>query len=236
MYKRQAKHGRESRVVATLVPVLDLQGQVRKVFEYSSSGSKRTEIDAPAQPTNTNFHDLFELCPVGMALSDAKSGELISVNDALLHQAGFTRDELVGNSFVELAPPKTMRSRAASASGRSKRIFDTYERELPRRDGGRYVALVAGLYFVDSTGRQLLWSIVQDISQRKAKEQELSLAARTDKLTGLVNRAEFLEKLQQALTRTPAAGQSPCAVLFLDLDNFKLINDTLCLLYTSRCV
>ena len=224
---RVAKHGRESRVVATLVPVLDLQGQVRKVFEYSSSGSKRTEIDAPAQPTNTNFHDLFELCPVGMALSDAKSGELISVNDALLHQAGFTRDELVGNSFVELAPPKTMRSRAASASGRSKRIFDTYERELPRRDGGRYVALVAGLYFVDSTGRQLLWSIVQDISQRKAKEQELTLAARTDKLTGLVNRAEFLEKLQQALTRTPAAGQSPCAVLFLDLDNFKLINDTL---------
>ena len=222
---RVGKQRRKSRVRATLIPVLDALGEVGRVFEYSSADSKPVEIEEGASAADGNFHALFHFCPVGMALSDAQSGELIAVNDALLHQSGFSRDEIIGTTFAELAPAKGTASRGASASGRSKRIFDTRERELPRRDGGRYAALVATLYFVES-GRPLLWSIIQDISQRRAREDELTVAARTDKLTGLVNRGDFLEKLRAASARSGRTGPA-CAVLFLDLDNFKLVNDTL---------
>ncbi len=68
--------------------------------------------------------------------------------------------------------------------------------------------------------------IVQDITERRALELELEHQATHDTLTGLPNRALLLDRLGQALARV-RRGESPCAVLFLDLDGFKVVNDTL---------
>jgi len=73
----------------------------------------------------------------------------------------------------------------------------------------------------------VIWSIVQDISERKALESELAAAARLDKLTGLANRMLFMEQLQRAVARVQAGRQAMFAVLFLDFDRFKLVNDAL---------
>jgi diguanylate cyclase (GGDEF)-like protein len=80
---------------------------------------------------------------------------------------------------------------------------------------------------VDGSGREVIWSIVQDISDRKAMESELTEAARRDKLTGLANRTLLMDRLQRAIGRVRAGTQQRFAVLFLDFDHFKLINDTL---------
>jgi diguanylate cyclase (GGDEF)-like protein len=77
------------------------------------------------------------------------------------------------------------------------------------------------------SGQPVIWHIVQDISQRKAMELELAEAARRDKLTGLANRALFMERLQKAVERVQAGSQPLFVVFFLDFDRFKLINDTL---------
>jgi diguanylate cyclase (GGDEF)-like protein len=68
---------------------------------------------------------------------------------------------------------------------------------------------------------------VQDISQRKVMELKLTQAARCDRLTGLANRALFMERLHHAIARVRAKQQPLFAVLFLDFDHFKLLNDTL---------
>lgn len=68
---------------------------------------------------------------------------------------------------------------------------------------------------------------MDDISDRKTMEEELRLAARTDKLTGLPNRALLLDRLQQAVLRTKRHTDYHFAILFLDFDRFKTINDSL---------
>jgi diguanylate cyclase (GGDEF)-like protein len=105
--------------------------------------------------------------------------------------------------------------------------YGPYEKEYLRKDGSRYQVLLSGVRMTDAGGREVIWSIVQDISERKAMEYELAAAARLDKLTGLANRTLFMERLHRAVGRVRAGQQARLAVLFIDLDRFKLTNDTL---------
>jgi diguanylate cyclase (GGDEF)-like protein/PAS domain S-box-containing protein len=79
----------------------------------------------------------------------------------------------------------------------------------------------------DKTGRLIeVEGIIIDITERKAAEEKIALLARTDGLTGLANRTTFVERLRQAFAAT-RRGASPFAILYIDLDHFKDVNDTL---------
>ncbi len=79
----------------------------------------------------------------------------------------------------------------------------------------------------DTDGRLLeIEGIIMDVTERKEAEQKIELLARTDFLTGLANRATFLERLDLAFAAT-ARGAPSFAIMYLDLDSFKSVNDTL---------
>jgi diguanylate cyclase (GGDEF)-like protein/PAS domain S-box-containing protein len=79
----------------------------------------------------------------------------------------------------------------------------------------------------DSEGRLVeVEGIIIDITERKAAEEKVALLARTDALTGLANRATFIERLNQSFAAAKR-GAMPFAILYLDLDRFKPVNDTL---------
>jgi diguanylate cyclase (GGDEF)-like protein/PAS domain S-box-containing protein len=79
----------------------------------------------------------------------------------------------------------------------------------------------------DKTGRLIeVEGIIIDITERKAAEEKIALLARTDGLTGLANRSTFVERLRQGFAAT-RRGASPFAILYIDLDHFKDVNDTL---------
>ncbi len=95
-------------------------------------------------------------------------------------------------------------------------------------DGSIHHVSARGRLARDEAGRPLtLNGIICDITERKQMEEELRTAARTDKLTGLPNRSLFCDRLQQAVLRTKRLADYRFAVLFLDLDRFKTINDSL---------
>ncbi len=79
----------------------------------------------------------------------------------------------------------------------------------------------------DHAGRLIeVEGIIIDISEHKATEEKIALLARTDGLTGLANRGTFIERLRQAVG-SAQRGAVPFAILYLDLDHFKPVNDTL---------
>ncbi len=189
--------------------------------------TERKVADLSLRESELRFRSLFELSPVGMALNDLATGQFLQVNDAMLGPTGYTREELLGMTYWDITPPGYVDHERVQIDALER--FDRYgpyEKEYQRKDGSTYPVLLSGIRMRDSSGRAVIWSLVQDISQRKAMESALVESTRRDKLTGLANRALFMDCLQQALARVHSGEQPLFAVLFLDCDRFKLINDT----------
>ena len=102
---------------------------------------------------------------------------------------------------------------------------DTFEGLLIGRDG-RKIAVEGNLTGAGETGNAVIWGICRDISERKQAQEQLHHLAHHDLLTGLPNRLLFLDRLQQAKALGKRLKQQ-VAVLFLDLDRFKIVNDSL---------
>ncbi|HET7369374.1 MAG TPA: EAL domain-containing protein [Gammaproteobacteria bacterium] len=101
------------------------------------------------------------------------------------------------------------------------------EVEFVRRDGSHFIGVNNALAVYDDDGRILYWDgAISDVTARRAVEERVWYLARYDSLTGLANRASFRERVRQEINRAArASGQ--IAILFLDLDRFKTVNDYL---------
>jgi diguanylate cyclase (GGDEF)-like protein/PAS domain S-box-containing protein len=194
--------GQAIRVVGTQLDIT-----ARKLAESALTGSE------------LKFRSLFERSPVGITLTDFRTRRFLQVNDAFLEPGGFSREEVLRMSFDQLA--------ADSDGGPLNQATGQRERELKRKDGSRYPVIVSGIRMTDVGGREVVWSVVQDISHRKAVERELADAARLDRLTGLANRLAFMERLKVSISRVRSGQQKMFAVLFLDFDRFKVVNDAM---------
>jgi len=106
-------------------------------------------------------------------------------------------------------------------------VFDSEFRTVLGNGETRYLKATAQVHH-DPAGMPLrMVGVTFDITKRKVLEAQLIDAAQRDKLTGLANRAVFMERLANAVVRVRNGDQSLFAVLFLDVDRFKLVNDTL---------
>ena len=203
-------------------------GRPLRVVGTQMDVSARKRIDHALTHSEGNFRSLFELSPVGICLVDLESGRFLQVNDELAESTGYTREELLQLTFWDITPerwyPDDHEQLIVLEQGRDLR---TYEKEYRRKDGSSLPVLISGTRMKGTGGRDVAWAIVQDISARKALESELADAARRDRLTGLANRTLFLERLQAAVERVRKGEQERFAVLFLDFDRFKLVNDAL---------
>ena len=190
--------------------------------------SARKVAEVALRESELRFRSLFELSPVGIALNDLHTGQFLQFNDALLAPTGYSREELLRMTYWDITPELYAADETSQLQSlqRTSR-YGPYEKEYLRKDGSCYSVLLSGIRLQDADGRAVVWSIVQDISHRKAMESELAHAAQRDKLTGLANRRLFMERLQEAMMRVRGGEQALFAVLFLDFDRFKLVNDTL---------
>jgi diguanylate cyclase (GGDEF)-like protein/PAS domain S-box-containing protein len=206
----------------------DSAGMALRIVGITFDITKRKTAEQALIDSEFKFRSLFELSPVGIALNDLRTGQFLDLNEALAAPTGFTRDELLGMTYWDITPAcyKDQEDAQIRSLEQMER-YGPYEKEYMRKDGSTYAVLLAGIRAKDSSGRAMIWSIVQDISLRKAMESQLTYAARRDKLTGLANRAVFMERLQDAIVRVQSGQQPLYGVLFLDFDRFKLINDTL---------
>jgi len=153
---------------------------------------------------------------------------IVWTNDAFTHLTGYDRAEIVGQSLRVLAGPETdpdvlERVWTAMKEGRSIQA----ECINHRADGKPYVAAWSVTPVRDDEGHLTHWvSIQRDVTDQREREEQLAYAATHDELTDLYNRTALARRINEALALdTPDAPLR--ALFYLDLDNFKAVNDTL---------
>lgn len=111
---------------------------------------------------------LFELSPIGIALNDYETGKFINVNNSIFKPTGYSREEFINLSYWELTPKEyeSQEKQQLELMEKSNR-YGPYEKEYIRKDGSRYPVLLSGMVVHDSHGKKLIWSIVEDITERK---------------------------------------------------------------------
>jgi diguanylate cyclase (GGDEF)-like protein/PAS domain S-box-containing protein len=160
-----------------------------------------------------------------------QAGSILEWNRRAETMFGRDRGEVLGRVIAELIIPVRFResnplgSQGPLAVGASRAAGTTIEMIAMRADGSEFPTEVT-LWTTSSGDPVRCNAFIRDITERKQMERDLQALAFSDALTGLPNRALFSDRLDQALASRDRVPQS-IAVLFLDIDDFKTINDSL---------
>ena len=161
-----------------------------------------------------------------MNLNRASDGLYIDCNKAFLSVTGYTREEVIGRSSVELSIWADIRDRQQMVERIAQDgVCRNLEARFCKKSGEVFWGLMSAS-LIELDGAPCILSITRDISEAKLAENEIKRLAFYDPLTGLPNRRMLLERLRQTLSSDKRHGRKR-ALLFVDLDDFKTLNDTL---------
>jgi diguanylate cyclase (GGDEF)-like protein/PAS domain S-box-containing protein len=201
-----------------------------KVASFDMGLALDTYIKASRQQlreSEARFRGAFGQAAVGLAQLSA-DGRWLRANRKLLEIVGYTEEELRGMHVSDLVTPEDWQIDAPLLRALADGELETSSREKRYlcKDGRRVWVKATVTAMQPDGSHASLVAVVEDISQRKQFEEELMHLARHDALTGLANRTLLLDRVAQAIAQARRSGNQ-VAMLFLDLDRFKTINDSL---------
>ncbi|HEU4595138.1 MAG TPA: EAL domain-containing protein, partial [Pyrinomonadaceae bacterium] len=202
---------------------------LRNVQTNDGAPAQLTQSLQTARGSEEVFRSAFDCAAIGMALVSPK-GQWLQVNRSLCEILGYTEEELLEKNFQDVTHPDDLGPTLASLKNLIKGKTHAYQAEKRYvRKGGELVwGLWTAARIVESeTNATRLIFQVQDITERKLSEERLMHDAFHDALTGLPNRALLIDHIKLTIARSKRREGHLFAVLFLDLDRFKIINDSL---------
>lgn len=191
----------------------------------NSNYTDRELIEAKLVESEKKYRDLFEN-NMDSAFSLDTNGEFVEINLMGSVVTGFENEELIGKSFIPFIPPEEL----PAVLG----WFETVLKGEPVRFETRWIHKQGHLIDVDVTAMPIfeenkligVFSFTRDITEQKRYQQEMKDLAYKDSLTKLSNRRFFMDELESKLSAAKLQEQK-LAVLYIDLDSLKLINDYL---------
>ncbi|MGZ5001196.1 MAG: diguanylate cyclase domain-containing protein, partial [Methylomonas sp.] len=211
-------------------PILDDDGTLLGAVMVFRDITARRQMENLLRESEERFHSSFDLAAIGMALV-ALDGRFLQVNNSLCEIFGYTKGELLSANLKML-----------TQGGHEDNLLDLHLRqlvadELPtfqieaecfHKVPGKIVWTMLSASLVRNPDGEPQYFIIQiqNITNRKYAEQQLIYLANHDPLTGLLNRDQFHNRLTSALSSVQRH-DTKLALMYLDLDRFKLINDTL---------
>jgi diguanylate cyclase (GGDEF)-like protein/PAS domain S-box-containing protein len=155
------------------------------------------------------------------------SEDQLSLSDEVLYMYGLTQAEFGGTMqhFIELVHPEDRQGIVSAQETAIRYGSASVQCRVMRKDGKiRYFEII-GQLFCEADGHEYLAGTTQDITEQKVAEDRIRQLAYLDQLTGLPNRKFLLDRIDRLAAMQRRAPQDG-AVLFIDLDNFKMLNDT----------
>ncbi|HET7865853.1 MAG TPA: diguanylate cyclase, partial [Burkholderiaceae bacterium] len=205
---------------STLVPQFNAEGALEAAFVLISDITRHRTAEIAMRESEERLNKFMQATVEGI-LFHADS-VITDVNPALCLLAGYSLDEMLGRNVMELiAPDHRDRALAVGAA----RLETTFESMMVHRDGTRIpVELITRTTLREGIATRMV--IVRDVRDRVAAQARINFLAHHDSLTGLPNRSAFMDHLDQ-LMLSARATQAELALLFIDLDHFKRVNDSL---------
>ena len=160
----------------------------------------------------------------GLVLTDP-DGRFTFVNPAAARMLGYTPIEMIDRQVLSFVPKEHHPVVRRADEKRSKGISDRYELPFIHRDGSRRIFLVSGGPRIQGAHFGGTLAVLTDITERKRLEEEIRALSLHDELTGLHNRRGFLT-LADHMLKTGSRFKKAIALIYLDVDNLKKINDS----------
>ncbi|MFO1222787.1 MAG: diguanylate cyclase [Burkholderiaceae bacterium] len=204
-------------IEVSLVPHLD-QDAILGAFVLISDISHHRRIEAALRESEERLSKFMDASVEGIVFQ--RDGVITDVNGALIELLGHSREQVIGRPILDfVAPEHHGRAQAVMNSESEQR----YELAALTADGQR-IAIESIARTITRRGERLRMAIVRDIRDRLQAQARIEFLAHHDPLTGLPNRAHFMENLASRLS---GGATTHAALLFIDVDHFKRINDSL---------
>ncbi|NHC44907.1 GGDEF domain-containing protein [Motilibacter aurantiacus] len=168
-------------------------------------------------------HQAFEDAPSAMVICTPQ-GVVLEANDALSDLLGRSTGSLVGTSLFEITHPEDASAAHAACASLNEGGSTSRLRCRLLTGHGAAVRVMVNSRLVERSGTQHIVMVVDDMTDLQAAQEHLTHLALHDPLTGLANRRLLDDRLAQAVAALERSG-SHVAVLYLDLDGFKAVND-----------
>ena len=208
-------------------PLYDEQGNTVGAVETLMDITQRKESEKAVRQNEVKYRQLFEEAAMGILIFDAERN-IVDANTTALNVLGYGREEMCRLNASDLLHPDDLREVPSSSILATIATSDmaTFERRYRTKNGDYMPVEVTAkqLQGEDSPGTYMV--MFYDISKRKQTEERLHYLAYFDDLTGLPNQTLFRYRLHQAIVRSESTGLSG-AVLQVDIDRLKSVNDTL---------
>jgi diguanylate cyclase (GGDEF)-like protein/PAS domain S-box-containing protein len=190
--------------------------------------SERKQAEDALAEAEERFRKAFDHAPIGMTLTSL-NGVFLRVNRALCDMLGRPVDDLAETRVSDITHPEDRAADEAAMQRMARGEATNFraEKRYAHADGHWVWAALSASIVHDAHGRPLYFvSQMEDITERREAEKQLAHLADHDPLTDLYNRRRFALELDRALAYSQRY-RRPLALLVIDLDNFKQVNDTL---------